>query len=805
MAESEVVSGTAHFPPGTAAPKVGDRIAALRDPARMAKLNEGKAAWYALPKEERQRITAERKAAKQARQAQRAAKHRGNTEPPETTSDDAPATVRSVRERTTLISAPPESEMPRPGVRGGPLRGLLDLCEAMPKLGDGTCFIQVTRTKPVMAFGVPCAGAQKPLWEPVDDAEFAVIYGGAEYSLRGYALREGARAKALTEVVTYKVAGAPNLDSALTEEDAMRPQHVPNGATPGLSALRRPSAANPHVASAEAEMYDRRLSHEETMDERKARREEERRQRLEQSERAERQQQAEALRLLNERTEREAMRTREIYEERLAEKEGRTTEMIELMKALKPDGDQSRELVRQHSAEIKQLTEAHREQLQHLTESHQAEMRRLTDAHAAAVQRLDDMLRAERDRSDKLIRESDLRASEQIREAERRADQRVVDAQNTARTTYEDLKTRSEERLRDQAQAFQQRIEDMRDNHARELKRKDDELVLMRTGLEGNQGIVLSNKDAEIKRLERELREAKELAESNKDWLGQMKKAEEQAEMLGYSKPEPGEGGESEDLKIVAAKAGLNMLTQLPQIIESGANAVRSLRNPAAPPDLAHGQARAGVRAPGRLPRALGAPPPVMMAPLPFATEEGGYTPPTDAAPPAPLPRQTIAPLQQSSTHSVLPPQEFQQQVAAPQQPEQQSASPQLPAPAPTPAPQHPTAPQQEQMVPAPPSMPPPPAGATDLDPVVISVIQNLTPDLAQAFAQHVPPQALVERIIEANGIDGVRTALTMINIDQLIGAVSLDQRPEHASLKTRNGVKFLREIWATAEKMVSA
>ncbi len=74
--------------------------------------------------------------------------------------------------------------MPHPSLKTP--KGLLDLVACLPELGGGEVFIQVQRIKPLTAFNVPCAGVQKPLWRPCDDAEFQGIYGGAEYLLKGY-------------------------------------------------------------------------------------------------------------------------------------------------------------------------------------------------------------------------------------------------------------------------------------------------------------------------------------------------------------------------------------------------------------------------------------------------------------------------------------------------------------------------------------------------------------------------------------------------------------------------------------------
>jgi hypothetical protein len=810
MSDGAASETLANFPPGRAAPtaaqREADRAARLRDPDHLAKLNAARAAWLAKPKEERSRQVAEKKALKAARAAEREAKRAGKNPPSPT--DSAPPTVRS--QRSTAQPPPtdisPGSEIPRPGVMGGPLRGLLDLCAALPRLGDGSCFVQVVRLKPPMAFGVGCAGVQRPLWEPIDDAEFSLTYGGSEYQLRGYALREDGRSpKAMTEPVTYKVSGPPNLDSALTEEDTMRPNpaQVPNG-SPGF--LRRPGIVTPQAATAEADMHARELDHRETMDQRNREAEEDRRRRAEAREQNRERGQIDVVKVLADAKEKEAQRLQETYRQQLEAKGSGIAEVAELLKVFKP-GDDTAALSRQHSAEIKQLTESHKEQLVHLTESHQAEMRRQSEAHAAtlerhtaahaaAMQRLDDQVRADRDRADKLIRETDQRSHEQIREAERRADQRVTDAQNAARSAYEDLKTRSEERLRDQAEAAKQRIEDMRDNHARELKRKDDELVLMRTGLEGNVAIVLANKETELKRLERELRDAKALAETNKDWVGRMKEAEQQAEALGYSKPEPGDPAADEDLKTTAVKAGLGMLQRLPEIIASGGDAISKIRNPGVPTDLARGQARSGVRAGGMrtVPRTHGGQQPPMLAPLAFATEEGGFEPVTDevmSRPQRPQQAPPLPALEQSPSQAIVP---MEAPIATP--------PPQPAPPAPVQAQQQSTPPPAPQATVPPPAtaLVPNPAVPGGLDPVAQEILLQFTPMLAQQFGERIPPEEVARQIVESNTVEMVRAALSMVTIEQLIAHV-IQNPGAHSQLSSRNGQKFLRDVWRSAEQ----
>jgi hypothetical protein len=672
----------------------------------------------------------------------------------------------------------------------------------------------VTRIKPTVAFNIPCAGVQKHIWEPIDDAEFSGYYGGGEYSLRGYALRDNGRSpKALTEPVPYRVAGHPNIEASLTEEDMMRPNPAPahNGGSP----FRRPAILTPQAATAEADMHARDLEHRETMDQRNREADEERRRRTEAREQSRERGNIDVVKLLAEAKEKEAERLKETYEAQLAAKGGGMAEMAELIKALKPGGE-DQNLTRQHAEEIKQLSGNHKDELLRLTEQHRAEMTRLTEQHNAALHRVEDQARMDRERADGLardserrasetVKEAERRASEQIKETERRSDARIQDTQNQARTQYEDLRTRSEERISDQNRQWQQRFDDLKTAQEREISRKNDELNLMRTGLEGNMAVILQGKDAEIKRLQHDLRESRDLAEKNKDWLGKMGEFEKTAEKMGFSKGSE-EGAGDEDVKTTAIKAGLGMLNRLPELVQSAGDAISKVRNPGVPPDVARNQARQGmVRGSMRtVPRTMGHAPPVLLAPLPFATEDGGYTPPPDQALPPPARRpqiqqeQQIAPLEQSPTQAIVA--TGQQQLPYVEQPVPQ----QIPQSQPQPVASQP--PPMQQQAPAPQSMaPPPPAtGGEEVDPITLQLIQGFLPSLANSFAQRESPDSVAQQIIQANGVEQARVALTIATIDQLLAAVALDTNPAFSVLKTRNGQKFLREIWRAAEHQVS-
>ena len=200
------------------------------------------------------------------------------------------------------------------------------------------------------------------------------------------------------------------------------------------------------------------------------------------------------------------------------------------------------------------------------------------------------------------------------------------------------------------------------------------------------------------------------------------------------------------------------------------------------------------------MPRTVGQPAPLLQ-PLTFATEDGAhYTPPGETTPPRanPIPYAQPAPpplpaLEQSSTHSVL------------QMPQQQAPAP---APAPAPFPQAQPVQQQQQPPPveAPPSVAPPapaPAGAADQnDAMVQSAVEQIAPLLAQQFDQRIQPQEVASQIIATNGIELTRTALGIVTIDQLLRIITTN--PAYPALATRNGQKFLREIWKHAEQAVA-
>jgi len=813
-AQSE--SGTVHYPPGvappTAAQRAAERAARLRDPEHLKKLNDARMAYYDKPLEQRRRERDEKTAAKAARAAEREARRaaKRGTVPPPTEPDSAPPTVRSAR--GTVAPAPaavPPPSVPRGGFIGVP-RGLLDLCAAMPNLGDGSCFIQVVRNKPTVSNGVPCEGVQRALRVPVDDHEFALEYGGSSYTLRGYEYRDDGRARPVTEPVIYKVPGAPNLDSMQEEETMPVPQRSQN--PNGSAQFRRPGGVvTPQMATAEADIHSRELEHQEEMDRRERDANEARRQRQEQREQRERGENLGMAKLLAESKDKEAERLAEAHDkqlELLRERGGGTDAIVELLKVMKP-GEDSAALSRQHTAEIRQLTEGHKSEMLRLTEGHREEITRLTQSHQATLQRVEDQARDDRKRADDLVRQAEQRSGDLVREAQTTADRRVSDAQNTARSQYDELRTRSEERVRDQNDSWQRRFDDLKELQARELRQKDSEITLMREGLQGNMTVILSGKDNEIKRLQHDVRAAKDEAEKNKDWVGKMKEMGETAEALGYVKAsDAAPEGAEESTQTMALKAGFGVLQRLPETIQSISQAYTQIKNPGVPPELARAQARGGHPGMRTAPRTHGERPPLPpMQPLSFATEEGGYTPPPGLEPPRPRPLPGAFPVAQDITPVAQQPETapVQQSVAPIAVPMQQQelplGQPALPAP-----PQQTMAPPLSMAPPAPSAAPQPAQSGmpSELDAGVIAIIGQLAPELDRQFSLKTTPTEVAQALIAENGAELVKMALGVASIDQVIRYLS--QNPgSYGALVSRNGQKYLREIWKSAGEAVGA
>ncbi len=76
-------------------------------------------------------------------------------------------------------------------------------------------------------------------------------------------------------------------------------------------------------------------------------------------------------------------------------------------------------------------------------------------------------------------------------------------------------------------------------------------------------------------------------------------------------------------------------------------------------------------------------------------------------------------------------------------------------------------------------------------------------PDLAAAFDQRMSSEELAKLLVEKFTPDGTKMALKEITVNQLV--THIVQNPGHfPQLASRNGQKYLREIWAHAERIAN-
>jgi hypothetical protein len=796
-----------HYPPGVRPPTAAERkTAILQSPEHKAKRDSALAEYNALPLEEKRRRRQEKIDAKIAREAEKLARRGGGGSAP-AASESSPDTVRSAR---GTIAPPPASRPPASPRRVfvTKARTLLDLL-GMFEL-DGQTFIQVTRTSPKTFQGYSCAGVQRPIWEPLDDREFAEIYGGEAYDLRVYRISEdGRRPAALSDTVSYRVAGPPNPESAATNEEESQPMH-PNRAP----AFMRPNGgrlSHPAVASAEADMLKTQLGHEETMDERRTRqaREDEERRERRLRDRTEREEgsKLETARLMADQRREEMERTERAHERELeAARTAQGSEnkiVAELLKTMGNGrgGEESKALLQQHAQDMRQLTEAHRAEMVSLGAAHKETLERITVEHNKASLRTEDNHRQDRVRLEEQVRASDLRAIETVREAQRVADARVADMREENRKLTEDIVRRGEERLKDQKEQWERRFDDLKLSHDRELRAKDSEISLMRGTLEGNAKILLDQKDLEIKRLERDLRDAKKEAEENKDWLGKMSEFEETAEKMGLQRAsEKGEDDKEQSVSEIAIKAGMGALQRLPETIAAIGQTIGAVRGQGPPNAALQQRTAAAARQPGM--RSVPRMAPAHQAPrLAFATEDSDYAHSTNPHAPSSAPSRPLPPLEPlQDFQPIAAPMAQQQAQPAPQDapPALQSVNPAPSQPAPAPVQQAATQAPPEHQNQAPPA---------SVDPSSITDEQVLIymPTLKDLFGSGETPAAVAAYLVENQSIESCAFLLQAVSFERITALAAMNPNAGGVQLSTRDGKKFLQGLWSEMTKLVNA
>lgn len=555
-------------------------------------------------------------------------------------------------------------------------------------IGDGQHFVRVERIEPKVWQQQPCSGYLGDIREPISEPEFHAWYGGRVYALTVYGPDPRGRRdpttgmpiiKAKTEPFRYTVpllppnlAVPPGTNPTKLGENTMHPfQMGTQPATPAdaqmhkstldffttqlqrvdaeKEALRREGAGpSKDMLNVVSETNKAALEQARMNAESERRAAEQREKTLQEQVAAERE----------ERKRLEAKVDRMMSENQTGRSdpvEG-VTKLMAVTNPGRSAEDEVKRLRDSHSEEMNRIRESHRDMMAGQKERYEDEIRRLRD-------RIDDTeknWRAKLDEADRRFREREKELKDQI-EQNRRDEREVADR-----------------RVKETEVRYDDRIKDIREQHNRELRMQEGQHVTRSDTSKSSYEMQILNLKEKVGTLEEQLEDAREEAEKSKDPVQVMAKAKEQAEAMGYEKPddEPKTGW---DRFLATAGMGLGKAfetvdTWLPKALGRGEGAPQP--NPRALPAAAAAAAAAAqqqrqqqqqrpaarratvawategsVPVAGQQPTVPAQPvvqsaPPVQAQPMPMAQ------PSVDVAPPvaAPPPQQPATPDQQPAS-----------------------------------------------------------------------------------------------------------------------------------------------------------
>jgi hypothetical protein len=719
----------------------------------------------------------------------------------------------------------PEQEDFVPGDR--PPRQFEDIFAHYQLDGSGEYEVTVDRKTPRIYDGVACAGMQRPILHAMDRATFARIYGGGDYVCVVYGPAKRGRLidpmtgkpkrKALTGPIPVAIALGiypPNINAGVLDdedpeeyEEDEETEHPMQGYRPAFTRL----GGNGRLSTkADAQMYEASLTHEERREAREDERRKEIRRELSESQG----QLPDMLRLmtevqtkaaekernhilaLNEQHRQElkqAEEERRRSEEKAAQKPTEATALSNaLSSAMKVLGEGKSDTgtlqaLQQAQGEIQRMVDKHTGEVQRLLDKHANELQRIEKEHERHVERIENLHKDDMRRADDRMKEVKDASERRCDDIEKRAERQIAEIRSSYEKQLADLRTDAASRLAEQHRIAEQQRADDRRNADRDEK-------LMRETFETRLGSLkdmyenrVSAMGQEITRERTETDRYRQESEKNKDVVGKINEIKQTAEALGM-RPDTGGGEEyPQDWKGMLSMLGRDLIQKAPDLINSAADSVRSLRQPGQ-----YAAMQPQGSAPGYQPHYQ--PQPVQNSqgqwvpqeePLAFGTEDGPeFYSPSDL--------QSSNPPRQPRAQPEIPGQVYApMQVPQPQQP---MAAP--PAPAPM-APQPMAAYQQpQQQVPQPAvraAQPQQPALAAE--PISDEQILHFAPVLTQAYEENADPLDFAADFIEQAGPAMARTVASSLTPAR-VGAV-LAKQPGGVShpLARREGQRFLKLI----------
>ena len=706
------------------------------------------------------------------------------------------------------------------------LKTLEDLYDAYPKIGDGQFYLRVVRKHPSTYNGMRVAGFLEDVYSRMSMSEFANRFGGHTYevSVRGPARTTAIDADGRVQMRTLR--------SIRVEIPGSPIQLGPPNGENDMSMGSMPFRDSPQVKIKEMEI---------AADEQRRREAREAQWQKEVSSRTAISPQL--LQAIETAAEKRATEVKDVASGTISELRERIRRDYEVIQTKDASIQALREkIVALQTDYATKLREEETRQVRELKDRHESELRRIKDDHSVTIIRMTE----EHKRLSTESNERSTRERENIQKQEKiERDRMREDSTRRERQLIEDARMR-EENMRQNYESRLHELQRSLEREVRSVKEQRDREVLSVQATESTKS-TLSEKTAkiqidtvrsEMQRLHVELdslrRENEHLRlQSHKTPEEAIEQAHRLASITGFG----GGSKEPEELDwkrgVVSAVKGL--IEKAPEIAEGLGRARETNRTAAA---KAQHQARAAQQRAQQMARerqAIGPPPglqqmaPMMPTPMSHAPPQprrvprpappGVGGPPTwDAGPPTPYSGDDLPPGLQG------PPPEHDEEIPhhfgspAPAQPVSTPLQHRSPRPlsptdfgVPEPPDRAPVAPtpalEQASSVDIQPGVPPDevmtaPAGVEITEEMVGKFAEKL--DLAIASGL-VTPKTFAQGFLDETGPEVAARILGSIGPDQLVDAVQAQEASAGTAIVTRDGRKYVQELWKEAEKLLAS
>jgi hypothetical protein len=706
------------------------------------------------------------------------------------------------------------------------LQTLEDLYDAYPDIGNGNCYLRVERKHPTRYGGQFIAGFLTDLHEQITLHEFAQRFGGQVYEVsvrgpgRGSSLDSDGRIQARTLTsITVKVPGIPVIDQ----------MHSSNGGS-----MAMPSGMggreDPRVTMKRME-YDADA----------LRRSEQREQQLRREVASQSNLSPDLVRQMTEMAEQRAQETRSASAEIISDLREEKSRLTEAIRERDGTLDQLRQQLVHVQTDVQQrLRDEETRQVRELKLQHESSLARTKDDHANAIQRM----QQDHERRINEMNERNTRECESIRQNEARERERLRDDANRREKGLQDDFNRREAMFRDREASlkddFSRREEsirrdyEMRYQQMERSSKRDLDVIRSSESTKAELAQQTASMQAtlhlqEIARLTSSVESAESTAadaqrelnkHTNKPLLQQVEETKTIAETLGLMKKED----EAFDWKKGAVSAVKNLIDKAPDIAKGLGDAREQNRVAVARAQQAaqhaqmrseHQRRRAMMQQQPGMPQMSAAP----QVPQPQAPQPEQRSVPRPPPPPgmAPQPRTWDAGPPDPSQYN-LPPEPTGPPAPEPPPPSPTAGVPQESLPPPItagPAPplpaeepsRHPAdMPTDQAPAEAAPEVAQESAEATGEQPEVAVVhvtneqVAKFSEKLEEAISSGiVTPAMFADGFIAETSPETTLAIVQAIGPDQLVDAVAQQPGAQSTAIVTREGRKFVQELWAEA------